>query len=267
MKKDTHPKNYRLVAFKDMSNGYTFLTKSSAPSREKITMEDGKEYPLIKLEISNTSHPFYTGKPSGLPVFFVYFKKIISMNLILFDDHSRENLLPLTYTRPIAELRMGILTIREKWEWRMNSRATVMTRPYLRELFPADPGEDNLLINGSLLPTGTFAETICSLKKGESLRKDDTLLALRTGAFDVNDFDPIDYLPGAKNITEQVHLVDYPWKLFAGNGQEIESDYSLITSGRDSESLDKNIRVIHPGRVFAEPGFRGWDFTINASNG
>ncbi len=189
------------------------------------------------------------------------------MNLILFDDHSWENLLPLTYTRPIAELRMGILTIREKWEWRMNSRATVMTRPYLRELFPADPGEDNLLINGSLLPTGTFAETICSLKKGESLRKDDTLLALRTGAFDVNDFDPVDYLPGAKNITEQVHLVDYPWKLFAGNGQEIESDYSLITSGRDSESLDKNIRVIHPGRVFAEPGFRGWDFTINASNG
>jgi len=69
------------------------------------------------------------------------------MNLILFDDHSWENLLPLTYTRPIAELRMGILTIREKWEWRMNSRATVMTRPYLRELFPADPGEDNLLIS------------------------------------------------------------------------------------------------------------------------
>ena len=62
MKKDLHPENYRLVVFKDMSNGYTFMTKSTASTRETIKMEDGKDYPLIKLEISNTSHPFYTGK-------------------------------------------------------------------------------------------------------------------------------------------------------------------------------------------------------------
>lgn len=61
MKKDIHPKNYRLVAFKDMSNDQTFITKSSAGSKETITIE-GVEYPLIKLEISNSSHPFYTGK-------------------------------------------------------------------------------------------------------------------------------------------------------------------------------------------------------------
>lgn len=62
MKKDIHPKAYRMVVFKDMSNGNTFMTRSTAQSRETIKMEDGKEYPLIKLEISNTSHPFYTGK-------------------------------------------------------------------------------------------------------------------------------------------------------------------------------------------------------------
>jgi len=61
MKQDIHPKNYRLVAFKDMSNEHTFITRSTAASRETITL-DGVEYPLIKLEISNTSHPFYTGK-------------------------------------------------------------------------------------------------------------------------------------------------------------------------------------------------------------
>jgi large subunit ribosomal protein L31 len=61
MRKDTHPKTYRLVAFKDMSNGTTFITKSTATSRENITI-DGVEYPLLKLEISNTSHPYYTGK-------------------------------------------------------------------------------------------------------------------------------------------------------------------------------------------------------------
>lgn len=62
MRKDIHPENYRLVVFKDMSNDYTFITKSTAPTKETIAWEDGKEYPLIKVEISNTSHPFYTGK-------------------------------------------------------------------------------------------------------------------------------------------------------------------------------------------------------------
>ena len=62
MKKGIHPKNYRLVAFRDMSNGYTFVTRSTTNSRETVKLEDGKEYPLVKLEISNTSHPFYTGK-------------------------------------------------------------------------------------------------------------------------------------------------------------------------------------------------------------
>lgn len=62
MKKGIHPDNYRFVVFKDMSNGNSFLSKSTAPSKENVKWEDGKEYPLIKLEISNTSHPFYTGK-------------------------------------------------------------------------------------------------------------------------------------------------------------------------------------------------------------
>ena len=62
MKKDLHPGNYRMVVFKDMSNGHIFLSRSTAASKETIKWEDGKEYPVIKLEISNTSHPFYTGK-------------------------------------------------------------------------------------------------------------------------------------------------------------------------------------------------------------
>lgn len=63
MKKELHPKNYRTVVFKDMSNGHTFLSRSTAASKETIVFEgDGQEYPVIKLEISNTSHPFYTGK-------------------------------------------------------------------------------------------------------------------------------------------------------------------------------------------------------------
>jgi large subunit ribosomal protein L31 len=62
MKKDIHPENYRLVIFKDMSNDYSFLCKSTAEAKETEVWEDGNEYPLIKLEISHKSHPFYTGK-------------------------------------------------------------------------------------------------------------------------------------------------------------------------------------------------------------
>ncbi len=62
MKADIHPKDYRFVVFKDMSNDYAFMTKSTVNTKETIKWEDGKEYPLVKLEISHTSHPFYTGK-------------------------------------------------------------------------------------------------------------------------------------------------------------------------------------------------------------
>ncbi len=62
MRKDIHPENYRLVVFKDMSNDYSFVTRSCAPSKETITWEDGNEYPVVKLDISHMSHPFFTGK-------------------------------------------------------------------------------------------------------------------------------------------------------------------------------------------------------------
>jgi large subunit ribosomal protein L31 len=62
MRQGIHPESYRFVVFKDMSNGHTFLSRSTANTKETIQFEDGKEYPLIKIEISNTSHPFYTGK-------------------------------------------------------------------------------------------------------------------------------------------------------------------------------------------------------------
>ena len=62
MKKELHPANYRFVVFKDMSNGYSFLTRSTALSKETVQWEDGNEYPLIKLEISSMSHPFFTGQ-------------------------------------------------------------------------------------------------------------------------------------------------------------------------------------------------------------
>ena len=77
MKKGLHPENYRFVVFKDMSNGYSFLSRSTAPTKETVKWEDGKDYPLIKLEISNQSHPFFTGQKVLVDVYLYFCDKLI----------------------------------------------------------------------------------------------------------------------------------------------------------------------------------------------
>ena len=88
------------------------------------------------------------------------------MNVILFDNHFRNALLPFTFLRPVAEIRVGILTIREKWEYFFNQPASFLTESYLQKLFPLKTEEDNLLICGASLPTEALIEAIKSLKKG-----------------------------------------------------------------------------------------------------
>ena len=93
------------------------------------------------------------------------------MHLILFDDHSRENLLPLTFTRPVADLRVGILTIAQKWGKRLGMEPSFLTSEYLSSEFPLRSGKDNLMLNGSLLPTADLQEKILKLGAGEALKK------------------------------------------------------------------------------------------------
>ncbi|MCF8224398.1 MAG: GlmU family protein [Bacteroidales bacterium] len=188
------------------------------------------------------------------------------MNLILFDDHSWENLLPLTFTKPSAALRVGILTIREKWELRLSLKASYLTQDYLQTKYNVSISNSNLLVNGSLLPDTDIIEAIGLLKSGQSLKKGSTLLAVKTNAasFDLNDPAIVD---NATEYTGEIFLVDYPWKIFSLNEKEIISDYEMITSGRKSRSLSETVNVIERRKVFVEEGFSGEYFTINASNG
>ena len=95
------------------------------------------------------------------------------MNLVLFDDPSiRMNLLPFTYTRPVAAIRVGILTIEEKWKKLLDQPAFFRTENYLSEKFPATISTDNLLINGAVCPDRVLIKVVQSLKKGEALAKD-----------------------------------------------------------------------------------------------
>ncbi len=189
------------------------------------------------------------------------------MSLILFDDHSWDNLLPLTFTRPVSELRVGILTIAEKWEHDLKSKSTPFTREYLREKYPCQSGDDKLYVNSSLLPESEVVESITKLQVNQALVKSGVLLAARTGKGDCDSFQPEYWIRNGLDYAGEISLLDFPWKIFRLNGQEIKADFLRITKGRKSEKLSDTVRVDRPENVFVEPGFSGGYFTLNATRG
>ncbi len=189
------------------------------------------------------------------------------MQLILFDHHSWDNLLPLTFTRPVSDLRVGIMTIAEKWEHELGILSSPLTKEYLRGKFPCRAGDDNLLINSSLLPGNHNLNAIKDLQENQALVKEGLLLATRVGKKACDSFDPELLITEGKEYAGDISLVDYPWKIFRLNGQEIEADFRRITRGRSSEKLSDTVRVDRPENVFVEPGFRGGYFTLNATRG
>ena len=189
------------------------------------------------------------------------------MALLLFDDPSWDNLLPLTFTRPAAELRIGILTIAEKWKDELGMPVSYITRDHLSGKYPCQSGEDNLLINGTLLPDSQVVSAIRSLKEESALIKDGTLLAVRTDKEGADSFKTDSWSGPLTLYPDEVGLVDYPWKVFSLNGGEIEADLLRLSQGRESEILSETVKVIGPNNVFVEPGFKGEHFTLNASSG
>ncbi|MBL4779221.1 putative sugar nucleotidyl transferase, partial [Ralstonia sp.] len=112
------------------------------------------------------------------------------MNIVLFDDQDRSNLLPLTFTRPIADIRVGITTIREKWEATLESSSSSKTEGYLTNKFPLKLESENLLINGAVFPSDELVEAICLLDLGQALVHNDVLIAIVLDQKDANSFNP-----------------------------------------------------------------------------
>jgi UDP-N-acetylglucosamine diphosphorylase/glucosamine-1-phosphate N-acetyltransferase len=189
------------------------------------------------------------------------------MQLILFDDYARDNLLPLTFTRPVADLRVGILTIGEKWEKYTGLSPSCLTRDYLSARYPVEAGKDNLLVNGSLLPHPDLVKVLAGLRIGSSLKSGNILLGARMSLKEVMKFDAESWLEDAEEYKGTNSRVDYPWKIFSLNGQEIEADFQLLTRNRITAPLSTTVKILEPGNVFAEAGFKGEYFTLNASSG
>ena len=187
------------------------------------------------------------------------------MNYILFDGSARNALLPFTYTRPVAEIRIGILTIREKWEKYLGYTTTTITEDYLSEKYPMVEMEVNIMINASYLPSTALVDIIKSLKENQAVYHEDEIVAFYAGEnqeeVDLSTYQRILYT-GDDLIT-----VKNTWDIFSKNDVALEADFKLITAGRESVPISKTNTAFNKDNIFIEEGATVECSILNANNG
>ena len=186
------------------------------------------------------------------------------MNYILFDGPSRNQLLPFTYTRPVADIRVGILTIREKWEKHLGSTTTTITEDYLSEKYPMVELENNVMINASCLPNKELVEMINALEENQAIFKDEDVIAFFTKEgqedIDLSAYKAIEY-------NQEILKIDNTWDIFSKNGEAIQEDFELLTQGRKSQPIPNSNNIIAAENIFIEEGAKLEFATLNASSG
>ena len=186
------------------------------------------------------------------------------MNYILFDGPVRNALLPLTFTRPVADIRVGILTIREKWEKYLGYTTTTITEEYLTDKYPMVEMEQNVLINSAYLPNEVLAEMIMALEENQAIFSDDEVIAFYTkDTQEEVDFDTYDII----EYEEEVIKIEYVWDIFQKNDAAIREDFELLTEGRTSQPIPASVNTIAPHNIFIEEGAKLEYVTLNAATG
>ena len=186
------------------------------------------------------------------------------MNYILFDGTVRNALLPFTFTRPVADIRIGILTIREKWENYLATTTTTLTEEYLSEKFPMVEMEENVMINASFLPNDILSEMVKNLESNQAIFKGEEVIAFFT--YDTQeevDFDTYEII----EFNQDCLRLEHTWDIFAKNDVAIREDFELLTDDRKSQPIPKSVNVISPENIFIEEGAKLEFVTLNASTG
>jgi UDP-N-acetylglucosamine diphosphorylase/glucosamine-1-phosphate N-acetyltransferase len=188
-------------------------------------------------------------------------------NFILFEDHSRISLRPLTFFRPVSAIRIGILTIGEKWERYLQQPVSFLTEIYLQEKFKLKVGTDNYLINGSILPNPELIEEILSLEADSSLVHEGTIIAIHLTAENLKHF-TLGASPELKSnaITAAFTKIDNTWDIFGINKKSIIDDFKLVTSNRKSAEISTS-NIVLGNNLFVEEGVRIECSTINTLKG
>lgn len=194
--------------------------------------------------------------------FFIFIP--MERNYILFDTPARDLLYPFTHTRPVAACRLGILTIREKWEHWLNAGTSYLTVPHLQRKYqpynPVGPAI-NVLISGHLLPDAQLSWAIRTLEVGQALYKDDYLLAKVIEGADM------DMAAEKVSFEGPVRSLSVPWEIFLWNDQAIRDDFELLTAGRTTAPIPASNRVTAPENIFLEAGAVVEHSILNAATG
>jgi len=186
------------------------------------------------------------------------------MNYILFDGPSRNALLPFTFTRPVADILIGIVTIRQKWEMYLGSTTTTLTEEYLSDKYPMVELEENVMINASFLPNLELVELIMDLGENQAIFKGDDVIAFFSHENQEGvDFDSYEII----EFEYDVLTVNNPWDIFSKNDAAIRADFEFITEDRQSQPIPKSVNVIAPENIFIEEGAKLEFVTLNASTG
>jgi UDP-N-acetylglucosamine diphosphorylase/glucosamine-1-phosphate N-acetyltransferase len=191
------------------------------------------------------------------------------MNYILFDDSIvRTNLLPLTFMRPVADLRVGIMTIREKWELQLKSKTSTLTESYLSRKFRIVREDENILINGSVCPTPEVVELILNLKPYQAIVYQDTIVALHVKSKDLDNLSDAT-TEGIEEISLKGNLIriGHTWEIFSKNGSAIAEDFENLTKDRKSQKLSSTNTVIGGGEIFLEKGAKVEGAILNCQTG
>ncbi|MES2827552.1 MAG: GlmU family protein [Bacteroidota bacterium] len=185
------------------------------------------------------------------------------MTINLFDDSAWHALRPLTFTRPVADLRVGILTIAEKWAKHLNAGAGYVTAPYLQAKYPAAPNAE-LFINGAICPDSELIDSISGLKEGESLISGELLIAYKINTSAASNVDPWKLKP----ITYLSHFnrIFYPEDIFKQNDTQLRIDFQVLTSGKTSAQLSTTNTLLGSD-IFVEEGASAECSTFNSLSG
>lgn len=193
-------------------------------------------------------------------------------NIILFDLPAvRENLLPLSYTRPIADFLVGITTLRKKWESFLAGEFSYSTIGYLSEKYPMKTAEENLFIASNIIATEHLARRLDTLEPGEVLMADTragqrVLVGFKGGANRLDEV--IHSMPAGIVYEEKVDAINYVYDIFLLNGRQIEADFDVLTAGREGQSIPRSNTVIgDPDRIYIESGAIVEGVVLNASHG
>ncbi|MGB3144477.1 MAG: GlmU family protein [Maribacter sp.] len=186
------------------------------------------------------------------------------MNYILFDGPARNHLLPFTFTRPVAEIRVGILTLRERWEIYLDAKTSSCTEGYLSAKYPIHLQGVNTFIDGSIIANKDLLESLKKLGKRELLVKGDLIIAYVSDKIksdeELQTFQKVEF-------KGELIQIKNTWDIFDKNAEILQLDFDLLTEGRKSQPISDTNNLIHPERIFLEEGAKVEYSILNATDG